>query len=156
MSDNLNNNSKGGAFCLTNLALDAATSGGFTTASPVGTGFDYVIDGFSYNSAAQANVALTACAVQAVSTTCLYLLSIDADGTITTTKGTEVATADLTAGTAVLKWPELPADEAPIGAIKIATNASTTFTAGTTLTTAAGITDTYYNLFSMPTTPLTS
>ena len=77
------------------------------------------------------------------------------------TKGVEVLTADLTNGLtdAVLKWPEAPADECPIGAIKVALAASGTgvpFIGGTTDLGATGVTDTYYDLLAIPASPRTS
>lgn len=97
------------------------------------------IAGVNYTKAATDNIAITATAQQAISTYCLYLVSINASGTVTVTKGTEVAT-----DTAVL--PALPADSAPLGYFKIATDGATTYTGGTTDNGAAGITDTYVDL----------
>lgn len=102
----------------------------------------FSINGVLYTKAATDNIAITAAAVQAVSTYCLYLVSIIADGTVTVTKGTASAADD-----AVL--PALPADSAPLGYFKIATNGSTTYTAGTTDNGAGGITDTYVDLSVM-------
>lgn len=125
--------------------------------APNGAGIDYAIDGLCYHKADTDNIALTAAAQQAVSTKCLYLVQIDSAGTVSSKKGTEVPTADLTAGKAVLHWPEPDANKCPIGAIKVETDGSTTFTAGTTDLGAAGITDTYYNFAGgMPHAPLTS
>jgi hypothetical protein len=100
---------------------------------------DYAIDGVLYKKAAADNIAMTAAAQQAISTYCMYLVTLDAAGTLTITKGTSVAT-----DTAVL--PALPASNGAIGAFKIATDGSTTFTSGTTDLGAAGITETYYDL----------
>lgn len=127
-----------------------------TVAADGTTYTNYMINGYLYAKADTDNIAVTACAQQAVSTSCLYLVSINSSGTVTTTKGDEVATADLTAGTAVLNWPAVPANTCPLGGFKIATDASTTFTAGTTDHGAAGITDTYYNFGTVPATPITS
>lgn len=99
----------------------------------------YAIDGQRYTKAATDNIAVTATAQQAVSTFCLYLVSINAGGTVTTTKGTELGT-----DTAVL--PALPASSAPVGWFKVATNGATTFTGGTTDLSAAGITATFADL----------
>lgn len=102
----------------------------------------YVIDGVIYEKAATDNIAITATTEQAVSTYRLYLVSIDAAGTVTVTAGTAVAT-----DTATL--PALPASSAPLGYFKIATDGSTTYTGGTTDNGAAGITDTYVDLAFM-------
>lgn len=99
----------------------------------------YTIGGQLYTKAATDNIAFTATAQQAVSTFCLYLVSINAAGTVAMTKGTELGT-----DTAVL--PALPASSAPLGSIKVATDGATTFTGGTTDLGAAGITDTYVDL----------
>lgn len=126
-------------------------------AAPNGAGIDYAIDGIAYHKADTDNIAVTAHAVQAVSTKCLYLVQINAAGTVSTKKGTEVLTADLTAGVAVLQWPELDDDNCAIGGYKVETNGSTTFTNGTTDLGAAGITDVYYNFAGgLPLGPLTS
>lgn len=97
------------------------------------------IAGVNYTKAATDNITMTAATQQAVSTYCLYLVSINASGTVAITKGTEVAT-----DTAVL--PALPASSAPLGYIKIVTDGSTTFTSGTTDLGAAGITETFVDL----------
>lgn len=101
--------------------------------------FQYSIGGQRYTKAATDNIAFTATAQQAISTYCLYLVSINSAGTVTVTKGTEVAT-----DTAVL--PALPASSAPLGWVKVATNGATTFTGGTTDLSAAGITATFADL----------
>lgn len=99
----------------------------------------YTIDGRLYTKAATDNIAMTAATQQAVSTYCLYLVSVDAAAAVTVTKGTSV-------GTDVAVLPALPADSAPIGYFKIVTDGVTTFTSGTTDLSAAGITETYADL----------
>jgi hypothetical protein len=88
--------------------------------------------------------------------TALFLVCVSAAGAITVVKGTEVSNAAITAGTAVLHWPEPTADTCPIGALKIKNASESVFTGGTTLLDASDITTTYYNLFTVPTAPLTS
>ena len=98
---------------------------------------NYVVNGQTYTLSATDDLAMTACAQQAISTYCLYLVSVAAGGsTVTTTKGTT--------DTAVL--PALPASQAPIGFFKVVTDGSHTFTSGTTDLSAAGITATYGDL----------
>lgn len=127
------------------------------TAAPNGAGTDFAILGLGYHKADTDNIAVTAHAQQAVSTKCLYLVQIDSAGTVSTKKGDEVLTTDLTAGTKVLQWPKPDADKCPLGAYKVETDGSTTFTNGTTDLGAAGITDTYYNFIcGTPSDPLTS
>jgi hypothetical protein len=106
---------------------------------------DYCIDGVVYLKAITDNIAMTALPVQAISTFCKYLVSIDAAGTVTLTQGNIAATA------ALALVPSLPADSAPLGYVQVATDAATTFTSGTTDLGAAGITDTYVNLSSVVT-----
>lgn len=71
---------------------------------------------------------------------CRFLLTRQADGTPVATQGAIVAAASA----AVL--PAVPANETPIGYIEVETDASTTFTPGTTGLDTAGITDTYVDL----------
>lgn len=121
--------------------------------APNGAGIDFAIDGIGYHKADTDNIAVTAHAVQAVSTSCLYLVQISSAGTVSTKKGTEQLTADLGV-TQSLQWPLPDEDLCPIGGYKIALDSSTTFTNGTTDHGAAGVTDTYYNfLGGMPLAP---
>ena len=157
MSMNLSEEVKGGTFCLSQAGLAVgSTASGVAIAASNGAGVDYCIDGVLYHLADAATVAITAAAVQAISTSCLYLVCLDASGTLSTVKGTAVLTASITAETEQLKWPDPTASTCPIGAVRVDTDDSTTFTAGTTEFSAAGITDTYYNLFTLPVKGLTS
>jgi hypothetical protein len=161
--ENFNNGTKGGNFCMSKaaLAIGDGSKLGVAIASTVGTGMDYCIDGILYNKAdAATDLPLSADDAQGLLTKCLYLICIDSAGAVTSVQGTPVLTADLTAGNEVLKWPELPADKAPIGAVKIQTTGTQNFTPGTTALDAGSgandITATYYDLFSVPVEPLTS
>lgn len=161
--DNLNNGTKGGNFCMSKaaLAIGDGSKLGVAIASTVGAGIDYCIDGILYNKGdAATDLPLTAAAAQGLLTKCLYLIVIDSAGTVSSVKGDSVLTADLVAGTKVLKWPECPANKAPIGAVKMTLTGTQNFTAGTTALDAGSGANaavaTYYNLFSVPTTPLTS
>jgi len=102
------------------------------------TEIEYLIDNQIYTKAVTDNIAMTAAALQADSTYCMYLCSIDTSGSVTITKGTELGT-----DTAVL--PACPASECSFAAFKIATSGAT-FTSGTTDLGAGGITDTFYDL----------
>lgn len=156
---NLNEKAIGGNFCLSKagLAIGDGSKLGIALASTVGTGTDYCIDGILYNKAdAATDIPLTAATAQGLLTKCLYLICIDSAGTVTSVKGTAVLTADLVAGTKVLQWPVPTAGTAVIGAVKMAVTTTYNFTAGTTALDATGCTATYYNLFSVPTAPLTS
>lgn len=152
MSLNLNENARGGNMCFTKVGLAEGTN---ANTLKIAAAAAYTIDGVHYAKAITDNIAMTACDLQAVSTTCLYLCSLDSSGTLTVTKGREVLTAELTADVESLEWPECPADECPIGAFKIATSSSVTFTSGTTDLSATGVTDTYYDLATVPTNNLT-
>lgn len=99
----------------------------------------FSINGVMYTKAITDNIAMTACAQQAISTYCLYLASIDSAGTVTLTKGTSAAT-----DTATL--PATPANNVAFGYVKVVTDATHTFTSGTTDLSATGITGTYVNL----------
>ena len=111
----------------------------------VAAAVDYCIDGVVYLKAITDNIAMTALPVQAISTFCKYLVSINAAGTVALTQGNIAATA------ALALVPALPADSAPLGYVQVATNGSTTFTSGTTDLGAAGITDTYVDLSAVVT-----
>lgn len=119
----------------------ATTSTKIKTATAV----DYTINGLNYQKAATDNITITAGAVQAISTFCKYLVSVDSSGAVTTTKGEDATTAVL----ALL--PDLPADNAPIGYFQVATSGADTFTAGTTALDAAQVTDTYVDMGSIVT-----
>lgn len=102
--------------------------------------FDFCIAGIIYSKAAVDNIAMTAAVVQNVSTHCMYLVSLDSAGAVTVTKGAEAPVAD------DIFLPSTPAGDCPLGAFKIVTDASTTFTSGTTDLGASGITDTFWDL----------
>lgn len=94
--------------------------------------------------------------VQPIDTTVIYVLALNAAGTVAVVQGSYagqqiVYGSDLskivTAGGGV---PTLPAGYTPFGAIKIATNGVATFTPGTTLLDAAGVTATYFDLTLLP------
>lgn len=155
---NLNDDPRGGTMCLEKAGLATATT---TTKikinAPNGAGIDFAIDGILYHKADTDNITVTACAAQAAVTKCLYLVMLDSSGTASVVKGTEVLTADLTAGSSALNYP-LPdaSTKCPIGAYKIETAAATTFTNGTTAFDAAGITVTYEDLLCIPSKAKTS
>jgi len=155
---NLSEVMRGGTFCLGKAGLAEGTNAATvkTVAADGTTYINYAINGILYVKADTDNMDLTAAAAQAVSTSCIYLITLNAAGTLASVKGDEVLTADITAEKEALTWPEPAEDTCPIGAIRVDTNASTTFTAGTTDLGAGGITDTYYDLMAAPDTPLTS
>ena len=147
--------SRGTTECFSSAGLAEGTNANtFKTVAPNGAGVDFAINGLAYHYADTDNVAMTAAALQADLTTCLYLVQIDADGTVSTVKGDEVLTADLVAGAKVLHWPQPAAGNCPIGAIKVK-NIAGTFTAASTDLGAGTVTDSYYNFAGgMPASPL--
>ena len=137
-------NSVNGNRCLSNATLAKGTTTTISTAA-----IDFEIDGLVYTKAAASNFAPTACAAQAAGTTCMYLVTVVSGGTVTVTKGTE----QVTGSGNPLFWPAIPASSAVIAAFKIAT-ATNPFTSGTTAHDASGVTATYYNFASPPTSVL--
>ena len=133
-----------------------STAAELKIAAPNGAGLDYCIEGLAYHAADDATVAMTAMSVQAVSTSCLYLVMLDSSGTLTTKKGVERLTAGLGANSS-LQWPPCDADKCPIGGFLVDSSASVNFTGATTELSAACITDTYYDFsLGMPSVPITS
>lgn len=122
-------------------ATTAAVAQTIIGAKGVKTGntFQFVIDGHMGQLATTSNIALTGLVVP-ISSFCWFLASINTSGTITMTQGD--------VGKNML--PEIPANQAPIGALKIVTDATHTFTPGTTGLNSTGITDTYYDLSCVP------
>jgi len=157
MTINMSELVRGGTVCLNTAALAVGSSG--ATIDIAGTdpaGVNFCINGIMYWKANAASEDPSDNSVQAELTSCLYLVCLDYEGTLTTVKGTEVVTADITSEEKVLTWPIPTEDTCCIGAVRVDTDDGYTFTMGTTELSAAGITDTYYNLFAVPDTPLTS
>jgi hypothetical protein len=153
---NLNNSHRGGNFCLSKAGLAVGgTSSIARTNAPNGAGIDYCINGYVYHlTDADDNIALTGVAV-ADGYTSLVLVTINAAGTIAVIQSNSVLTTDLAAGNDQLVWPTPAANYVAIGAIKIAMDGAA-FVGGTTGLDAAEATDTYYDLFALPSGPMTS
>ncbi len=113
------------------------------TTIQIAAAIDFCINGVVYLKAITDNIAMTALPVQAISTFCKYLVTINASGTVVIVQGNIAATA------ALALVPAIDDDVAPLGYVQVATNGSTTFTSGTTDLGAAGITDTYVDLSSV-------
>lgn len=79
-----------------------------------------------------------------VSSACLFAVWINAAGTVTTTQGPIVGAAEDCPVPATVGGLTL------VGLIRVVTDGSTTFTAGSTDLGASGVTDTYYNCSVMP------
>jgi hypothetical protein len=116
----------------------------------------YIVNGVFYSKAAQTEIAVgsltfldengntSAVTAQADGKDCIYLLALDASSNIRVIQGEDVATG----GTAL--WPKCPPEHAPFGAVKVANASGSDFTFGTTALSAAGVTDTYYDLSVVP------
>lgn len=151
---NLSELVKGGTVCLSKAGLAEGTnSATIKTNAPNGGGTDFAINGKLYYKADTDNLAVTALALQADLTTCLYTVALDSGGNVTVTKGTAALTANLTAGLVGLTFPEPAANCCPIGGFKIVTSGGT-FTAGTTDFSASGITATCYDFMAIPDAPI--
>jgi len=156
---------RGGTVCLSKAGLAEGTNANtLKTVAPNGAGVDYCIDGIMYHFTDRDNLVMTACALQTLLYSCLYLVTMNATSLadtvngLTVVKGTQRLTADVTSGKHPLFWPQPTAvTECPIGGFRIDTT-TVAFTSGTTdlaAIVAAG-TVTYYDLFSIPTDPITS
>jgi hypothetical protein len=153
---NLNESMRGGTFCLSKAGLAIGTSATcLDIAAPNGAGVDYCIKGEMYHLADGVSKAITAAAAQAVLTKCIYLVCLNSAGTLSTVKGEEKLITDIAAG-AVLEFPVPDDDVCPIGYFTVSLANAATFTAGTTALSATDVTDAYFNLFAIPTGPLTS
>ena len=147
MAQNISFQSTNGNFCLANATLAKGTTTTISTAA-----IDFMIDGLVYTKATAANFAPTATASQAAGTSCLYLVTVVAAGTVTVTK----STVEQVIGSGLaLTWPSIPASSAVIAGFKMAT-ATNAFIGGTTAHDATGCTATYYNFMTPPTFTLTA
>lgn len=129
--------------CFSKPGLAAGTSAGTikTTAAA-----EYSIGGITFSKAATDNVAVTAGVAQPASSTAIYVVAADAAGAITTVAGRAVTGANTPVS------PLIANSLAAIGAFKIVTNASASFTPGTTAFNAAGVTATFFDLARVPPT----
>lgn len=150
MSINLSDNNRAGTF---NFGKPGIAEGTNAATIQIAAATEYSIDGIMYQKAITDNIALTAADAQADLTTCLYLITINAAGTVASVKGTEVLTANMTGGDDVLVWPQPAEGYCPVGVIQVATS-GITFTAGTTDLGAAGVTDIYRDLHAVPARPI--
>lgn len=125
-----------------NMGLDYAGLAEGTNATTIKTTYaiSYRIGGQLFYKAATDNIAMTACAAQAANTTCYYLVSINASGTVKLTKGTDGSTT----------LPALPTSEVPIGVMKIALSGGATFTSGTTDLGASNVVETWAHIGYIP------
>lgn len=152
---NLSQDVKGGTLCLSKAGLAVGSSGATVDiAAPNGAGVDYAINGKLYHKADATNNAISAGTVVPALYSCLFLVELDTSGNVTTKQGTAVLTASI--GKVPLNWPEPTSGKCPIGAFRIDCATGYTYTPGTTLNSATGITDTYYDLLAVPDAPIVS
>jgi hypothetical protein len=133
------------------LAL-GATAGTVNIASNV----QFCIDGIfatvnAVNNAAFSNNHLSLAAGCA----CLFGVWVTAAGVVSTTQGKVVDTASLATagGSKVLQMPDVVANSALLGLIKVVTAGTAVFVPGTTNLNATNVTATYYDTTDMPTKP---
>jgi hypothetical protein len=141
----------------------------------IATEIKYVIDGQFFTKAVTDNIAISysgptvyqaaAGGIQAVNggftggvngSTRIYGIFLNAAGAVSILPGPIVDSAELAAGRIALQWPDAPVGLCPIGGLRVALTAGTTFTPGGTDLSASGVTDTFYNLADMPANPLTA
>lgn len=171
MSDNQSLN-RGLTMALNSGALAEGTN---ANTIQIAAAIDYIIDGQFYSKAITDNIAISysgatvyqaaAGGIQSVNggftggvngSTRIYGIFLNAAGAVSILPGPIVDSAELAAGRVSLQWPDAPAGVCPIGAVRIALTAGTTFTPGSTDLSASGVTDTFYNLADMPANPLTA
>lgn len=144
------------------LAINAGGAATLKTTSVPGTPFAFSVAGVMYSKANLSAQALTSAGtyVQPASTTVYYVVTLDSGGTVRTRqsdyagRAMDAATATGGIGNAAGNmgargdglYPNVPSTECVIGMVKVTTDASTTFTPGTTLLDAAGLTVTYFDL----------
>lgn len=143
--------------CFSKAGLAEGTNAAtIKTNAPNGAGTDFSIHGIGYHKADTDNIAVTAHAQQAALTKCLYLVQIDSAGTVSTKKGDEWLTTEVTAGKA-LQWPDPDANKCPLGGYKVVLANAATYTNGTTDHSATDVTVTYYDfLGGIPDAVITS
>ena len=124
-------------------------------AAPNGAGLDFGIDGNAYHKGDTDNIAMTALANQALSTSCLYLITINSSLVVVIVKGNEVLTVDLGVIGGSLQWPIPAADVCPIGGFKIELDSTVDgFTSGSTDLGDARVTGTFFDFAGgMPLAP---
>lgn len=158
-----------GNMCLTKVAL-AINAGSAATIKTTGT-TTFIADGIHCTKAALSaqsaavthnylglpvSSELPAAYVQPISTTVYYVVAYNAAGTVAVVQGTYSGQAITTPAGAVVygtgALPALPDGYTAVGIMKVTTNASVTFTAGTTVLDVAGLTVTYTDVMMLPAT----
>lgn len=159
--DNSTQSLVGGSFTIGKPTVVIGTAQGATGTVKITNAMDYCVDGAMYQKAATDNIPVNPITAQAnlvsgLLTTCLYLLQINAAGTVSSVKGAEVLTADLASGAKVLQYPRPTDGNAPFAYFRVAVTTTYTYQFGVTALNATGVTTTYQDLFSVPSAPLTA
>jgi hypothetical protein len=123
--------------------------------APNGAGVDFSINGIMYHKADADDVWTLSGDDVPINSECIFLLCLNASGTMSIVQGESILTADLTNGSKLLKWPQHDVDVCPIGAVRVTTT-STVFVPGTTSLAEGATVDTYYDFSVMPAADLTS
>lgn len=158
--------SHGGDLCFASGAWAEGTNANTIKSTVI---VPYVIAGRFYSKAITDNIAISYSgpAVYGANTngaftggangsTRLYAICLDTTGAVSLEVGPVVDTAALAAGAVTLQYPQAPKGKAVTAIMRIAVTAGTTFTPGGTDLSAAGVTATFENVSSIPSSPLTA
>lgn len=140
-----------------NFCLSAAGIAEGTNANTFKTTYaiTYVINGRTYYKGATDNLAFSAGTALAAKQACVFFVLIDSAGTVTTSQSAIVANASGSGYVpTAFEWPN-PADKAVIGAIRVSTNNSATFTPAGTDLSATDVVDTAFDVAVDYGTPIT-
>lgn len=170
MSDNLSMAS-GATLCLAAAGLAEGTNANTIKTT---NNITYTIDGRFYSLAATDNIAISfsgpsvyqaPTGVGSINggftggvngSTRLYLIGVNAAGAVSIVPGQIVDSAELAAGRVALMFPDAPRGVCPIGAMRIALSAGTTYIPGQVDLGASGVTDSFIDLMDVPANPLTA
>jgi hypothetical protein len=157
---------QGGNFALANGGLAEGTDAGTIQ---IAAAIPFVIDGRFYSKAITDNIAISFTGASVYpgasngsftgatgGSVRLYGIFLNASGAVSIVPGPVASVTKLAAGEEALQFPPAQKDKACIGALRVQVTAGTTFIPGTTDLSAAGVTDTFYNLASVPANPLRS
>ncbi len=151
---NLNDNPRAATYCVTNPAV-IMVSGGSEDFEMTPANVIYILDGYFKTVASGAGDVKLDGHTLTSKYSALFLACLDADGTVTVTKGAEVKNADVTAGTHGIHWPVPTADTCPIAGMVITNDTSSVFTGGTTQLDDSDITYDVYDISTRPNEPIT-
>lgn len=159
--------SQGGCFALNSGALAEGTN---AATIQIATAINYVIDGRFYQKAITDNIAIAYTGPEVYSqdsvarsggftgqtggSVRLYGIYLDSTGAVSIVPGPVQSVTKLANGEVPLEFPAPQRNKACIGALRVQVTAGTTFVPGTTDLSAAGVTDTFYNLSLVPAEPL--